>query len=183
MISNETSKMFIRRKDMCRESTGRLRERGMLCAFGVFKSLTWGQFVWVSSGQSFCFVWLWVHLVWLRALSCMHPYLLAKLDSSASVSGKLTEYTIIWRPLPWGSFLQMPSLQESSECFLNLKNQKSVISLSFIRAGLNFSLPLLLSLSWSIRLQGTDSSCSTWSPSLSCLTCTADASKQGLFST
>ena len=57
MRSSEASKMFIRRKDMCRESMGRLRERGMLCAF-IFKSLIWGQFFWVSSSQSFCFVWL-----------------------------------------------------------------------------------------------------------------------------
>ena len=81
MRSSEASKMFIRRKDMCRESMGRLRERGMLCPFGVFKSLLWGQFFWVSSGQSFCFVALSPPLVWLRALPCVHPYLLAKLDS------------------------------------------------------------------------------------------------------
>ena len=49
---------------------------------------------------------------------------------------------------------------------LDLKNEKHVVSLFFIRAGLSSSLLLPLSLSWSICPQGMDSSCSAWGPSL-----------------
>ena len=53
---------------------------------------------------------------------------------------------------------------------LDLKNEKYVVSLSFIQAGLSCSLILPLSLSWSTFPQGTDSGCSACGPSISYLT-------------
>ena len=80
-----------------------------------------------------------------------------------------------WYHLLWGC---APSLFDPQGGFLNmcsqgglldLKNEKYVVSLSLIWAGLSSSLLLPLSLSWSICPQGTDSSCSAWGPSISCL--------------
>lgn len=96
---------------------------------------------WVPSGQLTCSC---PCLIWLRALSCVHAHLSAKLDSSARVSGSLAGHIMGCHPLlfsdPWGSVLwavwsgrsPWPQEWEKCGCFIFLLKQGSapVVSLS-----------------------------------------------------
>lgn len=98
---SEASRRFIRREDGCGESTEGLRERKTEterepCALGLVMGTVFLGFLWLV-------IWLclaWVH-VWPASGSlwvCVH--LLATLDSSTRVSGKLTGSIMVGCPLP-----------------------------------------------------------------------------------
>lgn len=73
-------------------------------------------------------------------------------------TGRSTSLTMWWCPLPiWP--LSSLSVRVQLEGLLDLKNEERVVFLSLIWTGLSFSSFLLLSLSWSICPEGTDSSC------------------------
>lgn len=97
----------------------------------------------------------WVHIFPdARLFTFVHTHLLAKMDSNIRVLGSWQDVLCSDAPPfsdPWGTFLRMCS----SGGLLGLKNEKNVISLSFIRAGHSSSLLPPLSLSQSICPQGT----------------------------
>ena len=110
------------------------------------------------------------HLTYPRSLLDMRAHLFTNIWILVQrPMGRLTPPIMGWCPLPFcplGAFLHTCSRGG----LLDLKNKKYVVSLSLIQAGLSSSLLLLLSSSWSVCPQGTDSSCSAWGPSISCLT-------------
>ena len=126
-------------------------------------------------GQFFrVFVYLWPvisflfpHLTCSRTLSNPRAHLWTKWIPAQRPMGRLTSPILGWRLLLFwqGAILCMCSRGG----LLDLKNEKYVVSLSFIQAGLNSYLLLPSSLSWSVCPQGTDSSCSAWGPSISSL--------------
>ena len=128
-----------------------------------------GHFFQVPSDQSSSFAWLWVCICYnSESPLCVH----ASLSQDGFQRRGLWEgwQHLLWGGAPflfgpWGAFLHM----HSWEGLLDLKNEKYVVSLSLIWAGLSSSLFLPLSLSWSICPQGTDFSCLAWGPSISCL--------------
>lgn len=63
-----------------------------------FKSPVWGQAFWLPLADHLAYLTLSPHLAWLRALCCVCVHLLAKMDSTTRVSGKLTRITVIWFP-------------------------------------------------------------------------------------
>ena len=84
-------------------------------------------------------------------------HLLAKMDSSPERGLWEGWHHLLWGGSsslfgPRGTFLH----KCSQEVLLDLKNEKYVVCLSLIWAGLSSSFPPPLSLSWSICLQGTD---------------------------
>ena len=80
---------------------------------------------------------------------------------------RLTSPTIGWHPPSHfdlqGGFLRM----WGREGLLDLEKEDYVVCLSLIWAVLSFFSLLLLSSSWTICPQGTNSSCSAWGPSIS----------------
>ena len=72
-----------------------------MALWGCFKSLIRGQVFLVSFGQIIllCLA-LSPYLAWLSALPCVHTHLLARMDSSARASGKLTGCIMVGHPLP-----------------------------------------------------------------------------------
>lgn len=101
MRSSEASKnVLLGEKDICAEKAWAGLERGC-CVLLCYNHLYGGS----SSG----FLWL-NHFALSGFESALGltqgppSTILAKLDSSASVSGKLTEYSIIWRPFPEDPF-------------------------------------------------------------------------------
>ena len=93
-----------------------------------------GHFFWVSSSRLPCFA------------GSESVFSLSQMDSSAEVCGKVdTTYCGVAPP----PFLtpEEPLCIYSWEFLLGLKNEKSVVSLSLICAGLSTTLFLLLSLS------------------------------------
>ena len=103
-----------------------------------------GHFFWVSPGQSSCSAWLSVHIWYNSASSPVRVHLLAKMDSSTETLESLTPPIMGWHPSlfsPQGTFLCMNSWKD----LFDLKNEKYVVSLSFIWAGSSSSLPLPLS--------------------------------------
>ena len=125
-----------------------------------------GCFFQVSSGQSYYFAWFW-DCIWFNSRSSpvwvyisQPRWILVKRPM-----GRLTSSTMGWFPLlfgPLGAFLCTCCWEH----LLDLKNKKYVVS---IWAGLRSSSLLLLFSSWSICPQRTNSSCSAWGPSISCL--------------
>ena len=137
-------------------------------AFPVASVTYLRQFFWVSSGQPSCFAWLWMH-IWYNlgpCPSCMHA---SFGQDGFQCKGFWEVDGVYYSPATppfsdfWGTFLCMCSLGD----LLDLKNEKYVCSLFIFypsRTGL-----LSLSSSWSICPQGTDVSCSAWSPFISCI--------------
>ena len=101
MESSETSNVFIRRKKVPVNRhtwAGSERESQIV----VVRISYMGYFWRVSSGQSSCFAWLWVH-IWFILYGSPHPmhaHLLAKMDSSTEACGKVdtTYYGVVSPP-------------------------------------------------------------------------------------
>lgn len=93
--SHEISKVFIRRKKKKVPADGHA---------GEFRERTEGLHGGGSSGfplaNHLACLALSPRVIWLRALLCVHVRLLAKMDSRARVSGKLTEHITARCPLP-----------------------------------------------------------------------------------
>lgn len=89
MKSSETAKMFIKREYMCRGSMGWLRERDTeSCAFGGRSSgFPLASHLALSGFKSIIGL--------AKGLPCVHIHLLARIDCSAQVSGKLTEHIMV----------------------------------------------------------------------------------------
>ena len=84
--SSEASKVFTRRKRVCvgrRKGGLSERARPLVVVWIIYV----GRFFRVSFGQSSCFAWFWVRLVYLRVLPCVHTHLLAKMDSGKDAYG------------------------------------------------------------------------------------------------
>ena len=102
-----------------------------------------GHFFWVSPGQSSCSAWLSVHIWYNSASSPVRVHLLAKMDSSTETLESLTPPIMGWHPSlfsPQGTFLCMNSWKD----LFDLKNEKYVVSLSFIWAGLRSSASAII---------------------------------------
>ena len=154
--SSETSKVFIRRKKstVCVDRhTGGLRE---LHPCGSLSHL-YGHFFQVSFGQSFWFDRFWVRIWYISGPShvctCIsHPR---------------------WIPVkrPMGSLTSLPFwpprtfIDGKVSLTLRMRNMWSLI-FYLGKAQPPLSIILLL---WSFCPQGTNSSCSAWGPSISCL--------------
>ena len=100
-------------------------------------------------------------LVYLRVLPCVRAHLLAKMDSSEEAYGRLNITPFLTSKEPFCA-----CIVGKVSLTLRMRNMWSLIW-----AGLSSSSS---SSSWSISPQATNSSCSAWSPSTSCLSITRE---------
>ena len=169
--SSEASKVFERIERRC----VRGKHRWTLEGKTEKESHTlWGGLNHVSGGSSsrfplayhLAFVWPWVH-IWPDSPVCEH--LLAKMDSIARVSGKLTGQIVVRRPCTLLNPEEPVYAHVVQELSLTSRMKNMWSLYLFIQAGLSSSLLLPSSLSWSICPRGTNSSCPVWDPPISCL--------------
>lgn len=131
-----------------------------------FKSRVWGQAFWLPLADHLAYLTLSPHLAWLRALCCVCVHLLAKMDSTTRVSGKLTRITVIWFPSrlwPRGAFLYM--CRSGGSLTSSIRNMWSLYLLSEQDPAPPCSFHNHLAV---ICAQGTGDSCWAWDPSTSC---------------
>ena len=133
------------------------------------KSPAWGRSFRASSGQSSCFIWPWAHIWPDSGPSPVCAHLLAKMDSSTSISGRWQDVVRSGAPPfsdPWGTFLWLCC----SRGLFDLKKWEigHLYVLAKEDAALSCSCYYLY-LEVSVHRKQINN-CSAWDPSVSCFT-------------
>ena len=100
MESSETSKASIRREKVSVDRYTQVGSEKESCLWGSLNHLYQADLPSFPWPIILLYLTLSPHLVWFSTANHVHAHVLARMDSRARVSGKLTEHVMVWSPLP-----------------------------------------------------------------------------------